>query len=161
MLKKLLFLGCLPHALVGILYQYKQNHSKAERKRHAVTVYKVRSSSEICIITATRKQNRKIHYLNRIHGREAGVQVIIQHLKGETEGTKSSRGPDPEIKLHKALKGHFLSKLTNPICYFLDFKHSADTLKKADNSLLKARKDESSFSSHRDMPLLTDSLRDL
>ncbi|KFQ44198.1 hypothetical protein N333_02508, partial [Nestor notabilis] len=101
-LNKLLFLGCLLHALMGILYQYRQNHSKAEKKRHAVTVYKVRRSSENCIITATRKQNRKIHYLLRTHGREVGVQVIIQHPKRETEGTKSSRRPDAEIKLHKA-----------------------------------------------------------
>ncbi|KFQ83291.1 hypothetical protein N337_08178, partial [Phoenicopterus ruber ruber] len=109
-LNKLLFLGCLLHAIVSekivcILYQSRQKYSKTEKKRHAVTVYKVRSQRENHIIIATRKQNRKIHYLVKTHVREVRVQVKAQHLKGESEGTKSSRGPDPEkltIKLYKA-----------------------------------------------------------
>lgn len=169
MLNKLLFLGCLLHALVsekivGILYQCRQKYSKTEKKRQAVTVYKVRSQRENHIIIATRKQNRKIHYLLRTHVREVRVRVKAQHLKGESEGTKSSRGPDPEkllIKLHKALKDHFLPKLTDLMCYFLDFKPLADTLKEADNIVLKARKDKGDFSSHRDMPLLNTEFRRL
>ncbi|KFQ58885.1 hypothetical protein N334_13632, partial [Pelecanus crispus] len=110
MFNKLLFLGCLLHTLVSeiivcILCQYRQKYSKTEKKRHAVTVYKVRSQRENRIIIATRKQNRKIHYLLRTHVREVGVQVKAHHLKGESEGTKSSRGPDPgklQIKLYKA-----------------------------------------------------------
>ncbi|KFM07224.1 hypothetical protein AS27_06957, partial [Aptenodytes forsteri] len=110
MLNKLLFLGCLLHALVSekivcILYQRRQKYRETEKKRHAVTAYKVRSQRENRIIIATRKQNRKIHYLLRTHVREVRVQVKAQHLKGESEGTKSSRGPDPEkllIKLYKA-----------------------------------------------------------
>ncbi|KFZ51915.1 hypothetical protein N321_08672, partial [Antrostomus carolinensis] len=101
MLNKLLFLGCLLHALVSekvvcILYQGRQKYSKTEKKRHAVTVYKVGSQRENHFIIATGKQNRKIHYLPRTHVREVRVQVKAQHLKGNSEGTKSSRGPDPE-----------------------------------------------------------------
>ncbi|KFP99993.1 hypothetical protein N330_06290, partial [Leptosomus discolor] len=107
MLNKLLFLGCLLHALVSekivcILYQCRQKYSKTEKKRHAVTVCKVRSQREDRIIIATRKRNRKIHHLLRTHVREVRVQVKAQHLKGESEGTKSRRGPDPEIKLYKS-----------------------------------------------------------
>ncbi|KFV20573.1 hypothetical protein N340_11037, partial [Tauraco erythrolophus] len=110
MLNKLLFLGCLLHALtsekrVRTLHQCRQKYSKTEKKRHAVTVCKVRSQRENHIIIASRKQNRKIHYLLRTHVREVRVQVKAQHLKGEPEGTKSARGLDPEkplIKLYKA-----------------------------------------------------------
>ncbi|KFV17549.1 hypothetical protein N339_11130, partial [Pterocles gutturalis] len=109
MLNKLLFLGCLLHALVSekigyILCQCRQKY-KTEKKRHDVTVYKVKSERENHIITATRKQKRKINYPLRTHVREVRVQVKAQHLKGESEGTKSSTGPDPEkllVKLHKA-----------------------------------------------------------
>ncbi|CAM9403614.1 unnamed protein product [Bubo scandiacus] len=164
MLNKLLFLGCLLHAVVSekivcILYQCRQKYSKTEKKRHAVTAYKVRSQRENCIVIATRKQNRKIHYFLRTQVREVRVQVKAQHLKGESEGTNSSRGPDPEIKLYKALKDHFLPKLTDLTCYFLDFKPLADTLKEADNLVLKARKEQSDFSSHRDTPLLNTEFR--
>ncbi|XP_026711723.1 pro-neuregulin-4, membrane-bound isoform isoform X1 [Athene cunicularia] len=160
MLNRLLFLWCLLHAVVSekivcILYQHRQKYRKTEKKRHAVTAYKVRR--ENCIVIDTRKQNRKIHYLLRTHVRE--VQVKAQHLKGESDGTKSSRGPDPEIKLYKALKDHFLPKLTDLTCYFLDFKPLADTLKEADNIVLKAKKEQSDFSSHRDTPLLNTEFR--
>ncbi|KFR02100.1 hypothetical protein Y956_05501, partial [Nipponia nippon] len=110
MLNKLLFLGCLLHALVSekivcILYQCRQKYGKTEKKRHAVTVYKVRSQRENHILIGTRKQNRKIHYLLRTHVRR--VQVKAQCLKGESEGTKSSREVQrsPEkllINLYKA-----------------------------------------------------------
>ncbi|KFQ67399.1 hypothetical protein N335_10287, partial [Phaethon lepturus] len=110
MLNKLLFLGCLLHALVSektvcILYQCRQKYSKIEKKRYAVRVYKVQSQRENYIIIAVRRQNRKIHCLLRTHVREVRVHVKAQHLKGESEDTKSSRGPDPEkflIKLYKA-----------------------------------------------------------
>ncbi|KFP93433.1 hypothetical protein N329_06935, partial [Haliaeetus albicilla] len=107
MLNKLLFLGCLLHAvasekIVCILYQHRQKYSKTEKKRHAVTAYKVRSQRENRIIVATRKQNRKIHYLLTTQVREVRVQIKAQHLKAESEGNKSNRGPDPEIKLYKA-----------------------------------------------------------
>ncbi|KFW94741.1 hypothetical protein N336_09903, partial [Phalacrocorax carbo] len=110
MLNKLLFLGCLLRTLVSekivcILYQCRQKYSKTEKEIHAVTMYKVRGQRENRIIIATRKQNRKIHYLLRTHVSEVRVQFKAQHLKGESEGTKSSGGPDPEkllIKLHKA-----------------------------------------------------------
>lgn len=164
MLNKLLFLGCLLHAvasekMVCILYQHRQKYSKTEKKRHAVTAYKIRSQRENRIIVATRKQNRKIHYLLRTQVREVRVQIKAQHLKAESEGTKSSRGPDPEIKLYKALKDHFLPKLTDLICYFPDFKPLADTLKEGDNIALKAKKDRNDFSSHSDMPLLNTEFR--
>ncbi|KFV51062.1 hypothetical protein N341_11035, partial [Tyto alba] len=107
MLNKLLFLGCLLHTVVSekivcILYQCRQKYSKTKKKRHGVTVYKVRSPRENCIVIATRTQNRKIHYFLRTRVRDVRVQFKAQHLKGEAEGTKSSRGPDPEIKLYKA-----------------------------------------------------------
>lgn len=102
----------------------------------------------------TRTQTRKIHYLLKTPVREVRVPVSAQHVKGESEGTKSGRGPGPEIKLYKALEDHFLPKLTNLTCYFLDFKSLADKLKEADNIVLKARKDRSYFSSQRDRPLL-------
>lgn len=166
MLYKLLFLGCLLHALVlenivRILHQCRQKYSKREKERHAVTVCKVRSQRENHIIIATRKQNRKIHYLLRTHIREVKLQVKAQHLK-VLEGTKSSKGADPEkllIKLYKALKDHFLLKLTDLICYFLDFRPLADTLKEADNIVFKTGKDKGDFSSHRDTPLLNTEFR--
>lgn len=104
----------------------------------------------------------KIHYLLRTHVRETTVHIKAQHLKVESEGTKSSTAPDPEnllIKLYKALKDHFLPKLTNLTCYFLVFRHLADTLKEADNIILKTKKDKSDFSSDRDMPLLNTEFR--
>ncbi|KFP34942.1 hypothetical protein N324_05668, partial [Chlamydotis macqueenii] len=109
-LSELLFLGCLLHALMSekmvcVLYQCRQKHSKIEKKRLAVTVYKVRSQRENRIIIATRKHNRKIHHLLGTHVREVRVQVTAQPLKGECQGTKSSRGPGLEkllIKLYKA-----------------------------------------------------------
>ncbi|KFP20096.1 hypothetical protein Z169_06569, partial [Egretta garzetta] len=109
-LNKLLFPGCLLHALVSekivcVLYQCRQEYSKTEKKRHAVTVCKVRSQRENHIIVATRKQNRKIQYLLRTLVRDVRVQDKSQHLKEEAEGTKSSGGPDPEkllMKLYKA-----------------------------------------------------------
>ncbi|KFV47973.1 hypothetical protein N328_11173, partial [Gavia stellata] len=109
MLNKLLLLGCLLHALMSekiacMFCQCRQKYSKT-KKRHAVTVYKVKSQRENHIVIGTRKQNRKIHDLLRTHVREVRVQVKAQHLKEESEGTKSSRGPDPEkllIKLYKA-----------------------------------------------------------
>lgn len=67
---------------------------------------------------ATRTQTRKIHYLLKTPVREVRVQVSIQHVKKESESTKSGRGPDPEIKLYKALEDHFLPRLTNLTCYF-------------------------------------------
>lgn len=103
---------------------------------------------------ATRTQIRMFHNLLKTPGREVRVQVSAQHVKGESEGTKSGRGPDPETKLNKALEDHFLPKLANHTCYFLDFKSLADKLKEADNTVLKARKDKSHFSSRRDRPLL-------
>ncbi|KFO04191.1 hypothetical protein N312_01884, partial [Balearica regulorum gibbericeps] len=110
MLNKLLFLGCLLHVLasektVCTFYQCRQKYSKTEKKRHAVTVCKVRSQRENHSVIATRKENRKTHYLLRTPVREIRVPVKAQHLKGESEGTKSSRGLDPEkplIKLYKA-----------------------------------------------------------
>lgn len=103
---------------------------------------------------ATRTQTGKIHYLLKTPVRDVKVQVSTQHVKKESESTKSGRGPDPEIKLYKALEDHFLPRLTNLTCYFLDFKSLADKLKEADNIVLKARKVKSYFSSHRDRPLL-------
>ncbi|KFQ36156.1 hypothetical protein N332_07815, partial [Mesitornis unicolor] len=108
MLNKLLFVGFLQHALVSekimcIFYQCRQKYSKTEKDRHAVTVYKVSQRKKHMIIS-TRKQNRKIDYL-LTHIREVRVQVKGQHLKGESEGTKLTRGTDPEkllIKLFKA-----------------------------------------------------------
>ncbi|KFV94033.1 hypothetical protein N326_09111, partial [Eurypyga helias] len=99
--KLLLFLGCLLHVLVPeeivcIFYQCRQKYSETEKTRHAVTGYKVRDQREHRIIVATRKQTRTIHYLLRAHARECRVPVKPQHLKGESEDTKSSRGPDPE-----------------------------------------------------------------
>jgi len=166
MLNNLLFPGHLLHILVSektvcILYRCRQKYSKTEKKRHAVTVYKVRSQRENRIIIAARKQNSKIHSLLRTRAREVlrevRLQVKVQHLKGESEGTKSSEGPDPErlpMKLYKALKDCFLPKVTDLICYFLGFKPLADTLKEADNLGLKARRDKGGFSSHRDTPPL-------
>lgn len=92
---------------------------------------------------ATRTQTRIIHYLLKTPVREVRVQVSAQHVKGESEGTKSGGGPDPETKLYKALEDNFLPKLTNLTCYFLDFKSLADKLKKGDNTVLKTRKDKS------------------
>ncbi|KFZ49853.1 hypothetical protein N338_04143, partial [Podiceps cristatus] len=99
MLHELLFLGCLLHALVSekivcILYQCRQKYSKMDKKRHAVTVSKVRSQRKKSIKIATRKQNRVLLLKTRV--REVRVQVKAQHLKEESEGTKSSRRPDPE-----------------------------------------------------------------
>ncbi|KFP78301.1 hypothetical protein N311_12764, partial [Apaloderma vittatum] len=102
MFKNLLFLGCLLHALVlekiaCVLYHCRENHSMTERGRHAATVHKIRSQKENHIIIATRNQTREVHYLLRTHVREVRVPVKAQHLKGESEGTKSSRGPNPEM----------------------------------------------------------------
>lgn len=52
MLNKLLFLGCLQHAVVAekavcTLYQCRQQHSGMGKKRHLGTVCKVRSQREI------------------------------------------------------------------------------------------------------------------
>lgn len=166
-LNKLQFLGCLLHALLSekilcILYQCRQKYSKTEKKRHSATVYTVRSQGENHNIKTIRKQHRKIHYFLRIHFREVGAQVKAQHLQGKSESIKSSRGPDPEkflIMLYKALKDKFLPKLTELRCYFLDFKPFADTHEEADNVVLKAKKDESGFSSHMDMPVLNAEFR--
>ncbi|XP_027553935.1 pro-neuregulin-4, membrane-bound isoform isoform X1 [Neopelma chrysocephalum] len=136
------------------LYPCRQKSSGAEKESPAVTGCEVRSQRENCAIITTGTQTRKIHYLPRTHVREVRVPVNAQHLKGESEGIKSSTGPDPEIRLYKALKDHFLPKLTNLICYFLHFKPLADKLKEAGNIVLKAKKEKSDFSSHRDMPLL-------
>lgn len=166
-LNKLQFLGCLLYALLSekilcILYQYRRKYSKTEKKRHNATVCKVRSQGKKRNIKTIRKQHRKIHYFLRIHFREVGAQVKAWHLKGKSESIKSSRGPDPEkflIKLYKALKDKFLPKLTELRCYFLDFKPLADTHEEADNVVLKAKKDESVFSSHMDIPVLNSELR--
>ncbi|KFO74162.1 hypothetical protein N303_01401, partial [Cuculus canorus] len=108
-LNKLLFLGCLLHALVlektvCILYQCRQKYSKTEKKIHAVAVYKVRSKKENHIVVVTRKQNRKIQYFLRSYVREIRIQVKAQHLKEESQGTKSCRGPDPQKSLIKLCK---------------------------------------------------------
>ncbi|XP_035191504.1 pro-neuregulin-4, membrane-bound isoform isoform X1 [Oxyura jamaicensis] len=166
-LNKLQFLGCLLHALVSekilcILYQRRRKHSKTEKKRHNATVYKVRSQGENRNIKTIRKQHRKIHYFLRTHFREVGAQVKAQHLQGKSESIKASRGPDPEkllTTLYKSLKDKFLPKLTELRCYFLDFKPLADTHEEADNVVLKARKDESGFSSHMDIPALNAEFR--
>lgn len=54
MLNKLLFLGCLLHALVSekavyTLYQCRKKHSGRGKKRHLGTVRKVRSQREIML----------------------------------------------------------------------------------------------------------------
>lgn len=48
------------------------------------------------IVMASRTQTRIIHYLLKTPVREGRVQVSAQHVKGESEGTKSGKGPDPE-----------------------------------------------------------------
>ncbi|KFU87181.1 hypothetical protein M959_05205, partial [Chaetura pelagica] len=109
MLNKLLFLGCLLHALaskkkVCISCQCRQKYSKTERTRHAVTACKVRRQRKKHIIAA-RNQNRTKCYILRTQVREVRVQVKAEYLKREPKGTKSSGGPDPEkllIKFYKA-----------------------------------------------------------
>ncbi|KFV61042.1 hypothetical protein N307_11160, partial [Dryobates pubescens] len=103
-----LFLRGLLCALVSektvcILYQCSQKYSKIHKKRHAVTLYKVRSQRENCGIVTTRKGNRKIHYyLLRTPVKDIRLHIKAQHLKKEIEGTKSSGGPDPKLKSYKA-----------------------------------------------------------
>lgn len=46
----------------------------------------------------TRTQTGKIHFLLKTPAREVTVQGSAQHVKGESEGTKSGKGPDAEIK---------------------------------------------------------------
>ncbi|KFP27534.1 hypothetical protein N325_02974, partial [Colius striatus] len=101
MLNRLLFLGCLLRALRSenpgcVLYQ-----CDIEKTRHGVTAHKVTNQREKRIIIATRKQNRTVYYRLRTHVREGRAQVKAHSLKGGSEGTKSSRGLDPEIKLYK------------------------------------------------------------
>nr|XP_013812684.1 PREDICTED: uncharacterized protein LOC106496530 isoform X1 [Apteryx mantelli mantelli]XP_013812685.1 PREDICTED: uncharacterized protein LOC106496530 isoform X2 [Apteryx mantelli mantelli] len=154
---KLVFLGCQLHALVPgkivcILNQCRQEHRKTEKKGHTVTAYKLRSERANHTVIGTRKQNREIRYLLRTHAREAAVQVKAEHLQRDSEDIKSiplsGGGPDPDkfsIKFCKALKDHFCPKLTDLICYFLNFRLLTDTLKEADNIVLKARKYKSDF----------------
>lgn len=156
MFSKLLFLGCLLHVLVSektacILYQCSQKYSQTVRNSHAVTACEVRSQQENHIAVAARRQTGNTHYLLRTRVR---VHVTAQHREGESQGTQSSRGPDAETKSYKAAEDEFLPRLTNLICYFLDFRPSADKLKEADDTVLKARKDKSDFSSRRDVAQL-------
>lgn len=156
MFSKLLFLGCLFHVLVSektvcILYQCSQKYSKTVKKRHAVTACKVRSQQGNHITIAAQTQTSNTHYLLRTRVR---VHVKAQHLKGESQGTKLSRGPDAETKSYKAVEDQFLPRLTNLRCYFLDFRPSADKLKEAEDTVLKASKEKSDFSSCRDIPQL-------
>lgn len=67
---------------------------------------------------ATRTQTRIIHYLLQTPVREVRVQVSAQHVKGQSEGTKTN--------LYKALEDHFLPIFPNLTCYFLDFKSLAE-----------------------------------
>ncbi|KFO87338.1 hypothetical protein N320_09311, partial [Buceros rhinoceros silvestris] len=90
MFSKLLFLGCLLHVLVSektacILYQCSQKYSKTVKKRHAVKACKVRSQQENHITVAARTQTGNTHCLLRTR---VGVHVKVQHLKGESQGTK-------------------------------------------------------------------------